>query len=144
MDKDRTKRAQLSAEALFEVESFLKLSAADVVAAATFRSAWYQAVRSFFEQHDYLVLPSAQVFPFDAGTPWPKEVAGKLAELVANRRCGNAEPPTFATVYPLSGHDYELRYWLASAGIDPDADIWMVVLPPPFMADALKDGRVNT
>lgn len=73
----------------------------------------------------------------------PKDIAGKLAELVANRRSGNAEPLTFATVYPFSGHNYELRYWLASAGIDPDADIRMVVLPPPFMADALKEGQVD-
>ena len=75
--KDPAKRAQLSAEAHFEVEIFLKLSAADIVAAATFRSAWYQAVRRFFEKYDYFVLPSAQVFPFDAKTHWPPEIAGR-------------------------------------------------------------------
>ena len=75
--KDPTKRAQLSTEAHFEVEIFLKLSAADIVAAATFRSAWYQAVLRFFEEYDYFILPSAQVFPFDAKTHWPREIAGR-------------------------------------------------------------------
>ena len=42
-----------------------------VAVAATVRGAWYQAVRRFFESYDYFVLPSAQVFPFDAKTHWP-------------------------------------------------------------------------
>ena len=75
--KDTAKREHLSAEAQFEVEIFLKLSGADIAAAATFRSAWYQAVRRFFEEYDYFILPSAQVFPFDAKTRWPREIAGR-------------------------------------------------------------------
>ena len=74
--KDPAKREQLSAEAQFEMEIFHKLSAADIVAAAATRTAWYQAVRRFFETYDYFVLPSAQVFPFDAKTHWPGEIAG--------------------------------------------------------------------
>ena len=74
--EDPTKRAQLSPEVHFEMEIFHKLSVADVVAAATVRSAWYQAVRRFFEKYDYFVLPSAQVFPFEAKTHWPPEIAG--------------------------------------------------------------------
>ena len=31
----------------------------------------------------------------------------------------------------------------ASAGLDPDRDIRLVVLPPPFMADALAEGHVD-
>jgi amidase len=34
-------------------------------------------VRKLFERYDYLVLPSAQVFPFDVETHWPAEIAGK-------------------------------------------------------------------
>jgi amidase len=74
---DPAKRAQLSAEARFEMEIFLKLSAADIVAAAALRGAWYQDVRRFFEKYDYFVLPSAQVFPFDAKNHWPQEIAGR-------------------------------------------------------------------
>ena len=79
--KDPAKREQLSAEARFEMESFLKLSAADIVAAATRRSGWYQAVRRFFDKYDYFVLPSAQVFPFDAKTHWPTEIAGRKMDV---------------------------------------------------------------
>jgi amidase len=75
--KDPAKRERLSAEAHFEMEIFRKLSAADIVAAASVRSAWYQAARRFFETYDYFVLPSAQVFPFDAKVHWPPEIAGK-------------------------------------------------------------------
>jgi two-component system, oxyanion-binding sensor len=73
----------------------------------------------------------------------PEAVAAALAATVAQRRERLDAPLTLAMVYPFSGHNYELRYWLASAGIDPDRDIRLVVLPPPFMADALKEGHVD-
>ena len=73
----------------------------------------------------------------------PGRVAAALAKTVAKRREGGGEPLTFAMVYPFSGHNYELCYWLASAGIDPDRDIRLVVLPPPFMADALAEGQID-
>lgn len=49
----------------------------------------------------------------------------------------------FAIVHPFSGHGYELRYWLAACGIDPQTDVEVVVVPPPLMADALKTGRID-
>jgi amidase len=78
--KDPALRALLKAEAQFEVESLLKLAAADIVAAAAVRTAWYQAVRKFFARYDYFVLPSGQVFPFDARTPWPKAINGQTMD----------------------------------------------------------------
>jgi NMT1-like family protein len=42
-----------------------------------------------------------------------------------------SEPLTFAMVYPFSCHNYELRYWLAAGGIDPDSHVRLVVIPPP-------------
>ncbi|RYG88522.1 MAG: amidase [Alphaproteobacteria bacterium] len=74
---DPTKRTLLSPEAQFEAETYLGLRAADVTIAAGVRSAWYQAVRRFFGTYDHFVLPSAQVFPFDARTPYPTEIAGR-------------------------------------------------------------------
>lgn len=41
------------------------------------RTAWYQTMTKTFETHDYLVAPAAQVFPFDADIPWPREIAGR-------------------------------------------------------------------
>ena len=37
-------------------------------------------MRAFFERYDYFMLPSAQVFPFDATTDWPKAIAGKTMD----------------------------------------------------------------
>lgn len=75
--QDPAKRALMNEQAQFEVESFLKLSAGDLVQAQIARAAWYQAVRRFFEHYDYFVLPSAQLFPFDAKLHWPTEIAGR-------------------------------------------------------------------
>src|SRR5437868_3973237 len=51
--------------------------------------------------------------------------------------------PVLAVVHRFSSHALILRYWLAYAGIDPDADIELRVLPPPFMAGALAAGEID-
>jgi NitT/TauT family transport system ATP-binding protein len=45
--------------------------------------------------------------------------------------------------FPFSNHNYQLRFWMAAAGIDPDEDVRLVVLPPPFMVDSLASGHVD-
>ena len=77
---DPVRRAQMKPEAIFEVESGLKLSAFDISAASVVRSQWYEAVRQLFQRYDYLIAPSAQVFPFDVKDNWPKEIAGQGME----------------------------------------------------------------
>ena len=67
-------------EAIYEIETGLKLSAYDITAASVIRSEWYQAVRQFFERYDYFIVPTAQVFPFDAELHWPTEIAGRKME----------------------------------------------------------------
>ncbi|MEP3429703.1 MAG: CmpA/NrtA family ABC transporter substrate-binding protein [Roseibium sp.] len=52
-------------------------------------------------------------------------------------------PFRFAVVHPFSGHAYELRYWMAASGIDPDIDVEIVVLSPQMMADALMSGQID-
>ena len=74
---DPGKRRLMKPEAQWEVERGLKLTAFEVFDASVVRTAWYQAVRRFFERYDYFVLPSAQVFPFDADTHWPAEIDGR-------------------------------------------------------------------
>ncbi|GAC1302679.1 MAG: amidase [Steroidobacteraceae bacterium] len=74
---DPLKRALLKPEAIFEVESGLKLTAFDISDASAVRSAWYQAVRRFFQKYDYFLVPTAQLFPFDVNLHWPQEIAGK-------------------------------------------------------------------
>jgi amidase len=69
-------RARLKPEARWEVESAADLSAADVYRASAARSRWYAAASELFERFEYLLLPSAQLFPFDASVLWPRSVNG--------------------------------------------------------------------
>ncbi len=78
--RDPVKRALLKPEAIYEIESGMKLSALDVSAASAVRTGWYQAVRSFFQKYDYFILPTAQVFPFDVNLHWPTQIAGRKME----------------------------------------------------------------
>ena len=75
--RDPAKRALMKPEAVFEVESGLKLSAFDITTASAVRTEWYGVVRAFFERYDYFVVPTAQLFPFDVDLHWPSEIAGQ-------------------------------------------------------------------
>lgn len=69
--------------------------------------------------------------------------ARAVARVVRARQKQGREPLTLGIVYPFSCHNYDLRYWLAAAGIDPDNDVNLIVVPPPLSVDALKTGRVD-
>ncbi len=77
---DPAKRALLKPEAVWEIERGRALSAMDVYAAARVRTAWYEALRRLFEIYDFLILPAAQVFPFDGKLDWPKSVGGRAMD----------------------------------------------------------------
>jgi amidase len=74
--RDPASRGKFKPEAAWEIEGGLQLSAVDLYAASVQRSAVYQAYRTAFEEYDYLALPTAQVFPFDADLHWPTAIAG--------------------------------------------------------------------
>jgi ABC-type nitrate/sulfonate/bicarbonate transport system substrate-binding protein len=76
--------------------------------------------------------------PFD-----PMATALALSRVVAARRKSGAEPLTFGMTFPFSTHNYQLRFWMAAAGVDPDEDVRLVVLPPPYMVDSLANGQVD-
>lgn len=69
--------------------------------------------------------------------------AGALKPIFAARAAADEPPLTFAHVYPHSMHTYELRYWLAAGGIDPDRDVELVVIPPEQMIEALSLGQID-
>jgi amidase len=73
---DPAKRAKLKPEAQWEVEGGLGLTGTQVAKAFAARTEWYAAVRKLFSRFNYLLIPSAQVFPFDAEVHWPKSVNG--------------------------------------------------------------------
>lgn len=70
-------RSQLKPEARWEAEQAAKASAADFFAASTERTAWFQAALKLFEKVNFLASPTAQVFPFDLATRWPREINGR-------------------------------------------------------------------
>lgn len=78
--QDRAKRALLKPEVIYEVEGGLKLTAFEISKASNARSAWCQHVVRLFETYDYLLLPSAQVFPFPVEMTWPREIAGRTMD----------------------------------------------------------------
>lgn len=73
----------------------------------------------------------------------PASAGAALAQIVAARRKAGTPSLQFAVVHPHSGHNFELRYWLQSCGIDPERDIEIVIVPPPLMPDALGSGRID-
>lgn len=73
----------------------------------------------------------------------PATQGAALSRVVQARNRTNREPLTFGMVYPFSCHNYELRYWLAAVGIDPDRDVRLVVIPPPLLVDALRAGQID-
>lgn len=75
--RDPATRAQLKPELVWEVEGGLGLSGAQVSEAMATRAQWYAAFSAMFRQFDVLALPTAQVFPFDAGIHWPRTLAGR-------------------------------------------------------------------
>lgn len=78
--RDPLKRAMLKPEAAWEAENGLAGTAVDVYQASVTRSRWYLHVLELFKQVDFLVTPTAQVFPFDAQQRWPQTVAGRTMD----------------------------------------------------------------
>jgi amidase len=74
---DTAKRELMKQEACWEVEKCLQLSAMDVIEASSQRAVWTRTVAELFQTFDFLVLPSAQCFPFDATTTWPRSIGGR-------------------------------------------------------------------
>ena len=71
-------------------------------------------------------------------------VSGRaLARVVAQRKAKGEEPLTFGMSFPFSSHNYDLRFWMAAGGVNPDEDVRLVVLPPPYMVESLAGKQVD-
>ncbi len=69
----------------------------------------------------------------------------------------SGKPFNMGMVFPVSTHNYELRYWLAAGGLHPgfyaphkgdtsgqlDADVFLSVTPPPQMPATLEAGTIQ-
>lgn len=89
--------------------------------------------------------------------PEPKHPikADSLVPIVAEYKQKNGKPMQMGMVFPVSIHNYEIRYWLAASGIKPgfytatdkagmtDADVLLSVTPPPQMPATLEAGTIS-
>jgi nitrate/nitrite transport system substrate-binding protein len=93
----------------------------------------------------------------------PKDADGKIKHPISAEALKpiieefkkNGKPFKMGMVFPVSTHNYELRYWLAAAGIHPglysktdisgnkDAQVLLSVTPPPQMPATLEAGTIN-
>ena len=58
----------------------MRLTAPQIRAASVVRTSWHRTLLSLFERFDLIALPTAQVFPFEIGIHWPREVAGRAMD----------------------------------------------------------------
>jgi len=94
----------------------------------------------------------------------PKQADGKpvhpikaeYLKKVVDKYRAEGKPFKMGMVFPVSTHNYELRYWLASGGIHPgyyaphkgdidgtiDAEAFLSVTPPPQMPATLEAGTI--
>jgi ABC-type nitrate/sulfonate/bicarbonate transport system substrate-binding protein len=88
-------------------------------------------------------LDAAIMAEIDGDRLNPLATARALSRVVATRRRNGSEPLTFGMTFPFSTHNYQLRFWMAAGGVDPDDDVRLVVLPPPFMVGSIASGQVD-
>jgi len=70
-------------------------------------------------------------------------VAQALGDVVRARQAQGLDRLSFSTVYPFSTHTYLLRHVLVAGGLDPDRDVRLVVVPPPFTVESLRSGLIH-
>ena len=88
------------------------------------------------------------------GKPVHPISASALAPVVSSYKDAG-KPFNMGMVFPVSTHNYELRYWLAAGGLNPgfysadntsgqiDADVLLSVTPPPQMPSTMESGTID-
>ena len=94
-----------------------------------------------------------QHIPHENGKPVHPISAAALKPVV-EKYAAEGKPFNMGMVFPVSTHNYELRYWLAAGGLKPgyyspenisgqiDADVLLSVTPPPQMPATLEAGTI--
>jgi amidase len=70
-------RQSIKPEALWEHDEAASLTGNALMAASVQRTAFYHQLCKLFETCDFLALPTAQAWPFDANQRWPGEIRGR-------------------------------------------------------------------
>ena len=91
--------------------------------------------------------------PHEDGKPVHPISAAAMKPIV-ERYKDEGKPFNMGMVFPVSTHNYELRYWLAAGGLHPgyysadntsgqiDADVLLSVTPPPQMPATMEAGTI--
>lgn len=92
--------------------------------------------------------------PMEDGKP-KHPIKAEYLKPVIEKFKAEGKPFKMAMVFPVSTHNYELRYWLAAGGINPgyysssditgqiQADVLLSVTPPPQMPATLEAGTIH-
>ncbi len=95
-----------------------------------------------------------QYIPKDEDGKPVHPISASALKPVVERYKDEGKPFNMGMVFPVSTHNYELRYWLAAGGIHPgfysaentsgqiDADVLLSVTPPPQMPATLEAGTI--
>ena len=90
------------------------------------------------------IIEKMQEYGLDKGErPVSAESLKKYIDAKRAKEGENYQPINFGMVHPVSTHNYELRYWLASSGIKPDQDCTIKPFPPPTMPSNLIAGNIE-
>lgn len=102
------------------------------------------------------IWESMQLEDIDLDTPEPMHpISAKGLRPVVDEYLSSGAKLQMGMVFPVSTHNYEIRYWLAAAGIHPgmytatdiggrtDAEVELSVTPPPMMPTVLEAGNIQ-
>ncbi|KAA2315542.1 nitrate ABC transporter substrate-binding protein [Pseudooceanicola sediminis] len=82
-------------------------------------------------------------------------ISASTLQPVIEKFAAEGKPFNMGMVFPVSTHNYELRYWLAAGGIEPgyyspenvsgqiNAQAYLSVTPPPQMPATLEAGTIS-
>ncbi len=92
--------------------------------------------------------------PHDENNKPIHPISASTLKPVVDAYADEGKPFNMGMVFPVSTHNYELRYWLAAGGIHPgfysdtdvsgqlDADVFLSVTPPPQMPSTMEAGTI--
>ena len=92
--------------------------------------------------------------PMEAGKP-VHPISASALKPVIEAYASEGKPFNLGMVFPVSTHNYELRYWLAAGGINPGlyapddvsgqigGDVLISVTPPPQMPATMEAGTID-
>jgi two-component system, oxyanion-binding sensor len=69
--------------------------------------------------------------------------ARAIAAVVRRRAAAGRPQLVLASVFPYSVQNYMVRLWLTSAGLEPDRDVRLVIVPPPHTVAHLSGGVID-